>query len=134
LIDLTPSNAIVLREHLEARKQVLQSIDLDQTFNEEELVFCNYDGSPYLPDSITHAWRHLADKVGLKGIRLHDSRHAHASHLLKQNVHPAIVAQRLGHSSVQVTMDVYSHILPGLQKQAAANFDQIITKTPANQN
>jgi integrase len=97
-----------------------------EPITDDTLVFCNFDGSPYLPDGITHAWRKLADKVGLPDVRLHDSRHSHASLMLKQNVHPAIVAQRLGHSSVQVTMDVYSHILPGLQKQAADNFDSII--------
>jgi integrase len=127
LVDLTPSNTIILREHYEAQKNQREALNL-APITDEDLVFCNYDGSPYLPDGVTHAWRHLADKVGMDKIRLHDSRHSHASYLLKRNIHPAIVAQRLGHSSVQITMDVYSHILPGLQKAAATDFDSIITQ------
>ena len=79
-----------------------------------------------MPDSATQAWRHTARRSGLRGIRLHDCRHTHASLLLKQNVHPAVVAQRLGHASVQITMDTYSHILPGIQEAVAKRFDDIL--------
>ena len=56
-------------------------------------------------------------------IRLHDARHSHASLMLAQGVHPKIVSERWGHSSVSMTLDVYSHILPGLQEAAARAFD-----------
>ncbi len=79
-----------------------------------------------LPDSITVAWRKLAVRCGLKGIRLHDARHTHASLMLKQGVHPKIVQERLGHASIQITLDTYSHVAPGLQQAAANRFDDIV--------
>ncbi|WP_245723228.1 tyrosine-type recombinase/integrase [Natribacillus halophilus] len=54
-----------------------------------------------------------------KPIRFHDLRHTHATQLLKLNFHPKVVQERLGHSSIQVTIDTYSHLLPGLQESAA---------------
>ena len=72
------------------------------------------------------AWAKLANRVGLKGIRLHDTRHTHASLMLKQGVHPKIVQERLGHASIQITLDTYSHVAPGLQQAAANRFDDIV--------
>jgi integrase len=57
-------------------------------------------------------------------MRLHDLRHAHATILLQQGVHPKIVQERLGHSTVATTLDIYSHVLPGLQESAARKFDE----------
>jgi integrase len=57
-----------------------------------------------------------AARFGLKVIRLHDARHAHASLMLKQGVHPKIVQERLGHATIAVTLDTYSHVAPGLQE------------------
>ena len=56
-------------------------------------------------------------------IRFHDLRHTHATQLLKQGVHPKIVSERLGHSSIAITLDTYSHVLPGMQEEAIADFD-----------
>ena len=63
-------------------------------------------------------------KLGLCNVRLHDLRHAHATILLQQGVHPKIVQERLGHSSVSTTLDIYSHVLPGLQEAAARRFEE----------
>ncbi|MFC1958514.1 tyrosine-type recombinase/integrase [Chloroflexota bacterium] len=82
----------------------------------------------YRPDTITHAWIKQVRKIGLRGIRLHDARHSHASLMLKQGVHPKIVQERLGHSNIQLTLDTYSHIVPGLQEAAAMNFDKEVFK------
>ena len=59
-------------------------------------------------------------------IILHDARHTHASLMLKQGVHPKIVQERLGHTSIQITLDTYSHVAPGLQQAAANRFDDIV--------
>jgi len=59
--------------------------------------------------------------------RLHDARHTHASLLLKQNAHPKIVQERLGHASVSTTLDLYSHVVPGLQEVAARRFDEALS-------
>ena len=59
----------------------------------------------------------------MKKIRLHDLRHSHATHMLAAGVHPKIAQERLGHSSVSVTIDLYSHILPGMQAEAVSLVD-----------
>ncbi len=89
-------------------------------------LFSRPDGKPLLPDRITVAWRKLAHRCGLKSIRLHDARHTHASLMLKQGVHPKIVQERLGHASIQVTLDTYLHVAPGPQQAAANKFDDIV--------
>ncbi|MDD5402897.1 MAG: site-specific integrase, partial [Dehalococcoidales bacterium] len=71
------SNAIVLREHYE--KENAQRVALGYPgLTGNDLVFSNYDGSPFLPNTITHAWIKITRKCGLSGIRLHDARHTHA--------------------------------------------------------
>jgi len=57
---------------------------------------------------------------------LHDARHTHASLLLKQGVHPKIVQERLGHGSIQITLDTYSHVVPSMQQAAANKFDEAV--------
>ena len=128
MVSLSPSTAIVLREHRELQEKMRQSLGL--TLTDEDLVFCQIDGKPLLPDSITHAWMKLARRTGLRGIRLHDARHPHASLMLKQGIHPKIVQERLGHSSIQITLDTYSHVAPGLQQAAANRFDDIVLPNP----
>jgi len=127
LIALSPSTVAVLREHREAQNIIKKEIDL-LPLTDNELVFSHSDGSPLLPDSVTHAWVKLAKRCGLKGIRLHDARHTHASLLLKQGVHPKIVQERLGHAGIAITLDLYSHVAPGLQQAAANKFDDMVFK------
>jgi len=71
----------------------------------------------------------LQKRTGVPRIRFHDLRHTHASHLLRARVHPKVVSERLGHSRVGVTMDVYSHVLPGMQEEAARKVDAILGGT-----
>jgi len=125
-ISITPSNAIVLREHHKAIDTKRQSIGLPP-LTDDDFVFCTFnDGKPYLPNSITHAWIKLTRRCGLPGRRLHDCRHSYASLLLRQNVHPSVVANQLGHASVRTTLDIYSHSIPALQEVAAMKFDDIV--------
>ena len=125
LIALSPSTAITLREHQTKQNALRKSLGYPALSN-SDLVFSRYDGSPLLPNSITHAWIKLVRRCGLHGIRLHDARHTHASLLLKQGVHPKIVQERLGHAGIAVTLDFYSHVAPGLQQAAANKFDDIL--------
>ena len=99
---------------------------LGLALTEDDLVFCRVDGKPLLPNSISHAWTKLANRTGLKSIRLHDVRHTHASLMLKQGIHPKVVQERLGHASIQITLDTYSHVAPGIQQAAADRFDDIV--------
>jgi integrase len=60
------------------------------------------------------------------GVTLHKLRHSHASHMLASNVHPKIVQERLGHSSIAITLDIYSHLMPNMQGEAAAMVDGVL--------
>ncbi len=118
-VALTPSTVTMLREHLEHQKATH-----NETVKGSDYVFTDLVGSPLMPDTVTQAWRKVANSAGLKGIRLHDARHSHASLMLQQGIHPKIVSERLGHSAVMITLDTYSHVLPGLQQAAAMKFDE----------
>ncbi len=87
------------------------------------LICAKEDGNIWKPDTMTSDFGDLADRAGLTGVRLHDMRHSHATQLLLQGVNPKIVSERLGHSTVGITLDIYSHILPGMQEQAATKID-----------
>ena len=128
LISLSPSTVIVLREYREQQETIRQALGV--TLTDDDLVFCHFDGKPLLPNTVSHAWEKLAKRTGLKGIRLHDARHTHASLMLKQGIHPKIVQERLGHASIQITLDTYSHVVPGLQQAAANKFDDIVLPKP----
>jgi len=130
-IALPPSTALVLKEHHE--KQAFDTAFVGRILKDDDLVFSHLDGKPFLPNSITHAWVKLVRRTGLKYIRLHDARHTHASLMLKQGVHPKIVQERLGHASIQITLDTYSHVAPGLQEAAAARFDEVFKTAPINE-
>jgi integrase len=100
--------------------------------SDNDLIFSHYDGKPLLPNTVNHVREKLAKRTGLKGIHLHSARHSYASLLLKQGVHPEIVQERLGHASIQITLDTYSHVAPGLQKVAANRFDDIVLPKKIN--
>jgi integrase len=85
------------------------------------------DGTPLQPNSLTHEFVPLLAKAkALPKIRFHDLRHTHATHLLANGVHPKVAQERLGHSSVGITLDLYSHVLPGMQEEAASKVDAAI--------
>jgi len=125
LVSLSPSTILLLKELREQQEIERKNVGLE--LSGDDLVFSQADGSPLLPNSVSHAWTKTANRAGLKGIRLHDARHTHASIMLKQGVHPKIVQERLGHASIQITLDTYSHVAPGLQQAAANRFDEIVT-------
>ena len=101
--------------------------EIGRELQENDLVFCDFRGRPLRPDTVTHAWVKLVRRIGLHGVRLHDARHTYASLMLKQGVHPKIVQERLGHASIQLTLDTYSHVAQGLQEAAAAGFVKMIS-------
>jgi integrase len=81
------------------------------------------DGSTPQPRSLTRAVSKFLKEWGLT---LHGLRHSHASHMLASNVHPKIVQERLGHSSIAITMDIYSHLMPNMQGDAASAVDGVL--------
>jgi len=108
------------------KRKEAEALLLGISLSDNDLVFSNL-GKSLLPGTITHAWGKLVNKTRLKAIRLHDARHTHASLMLKQGIHPKIVQERLGHSTIQITLDTYSHVAPGLQAATANRFDEAFT-------
>lgn len=89
------------------------------------LVIDQGDGQPFHPDKLSSGWRRFVRTHDLPPIRFHDLRHAHASLMLIQGIHPKVVSERLGHASIGITLDTYSHVLPSMQSEAAEAFDQL---------
>jgi integrase len=89
------------------------------------LVCCREDGEPKQPDSLTHEFTYLVGRIrDFPKVRFHDLRHSHATQLLASGVHPKIVQERLGHSTITTTMDLYSHVSETMQGDATARLDQ----------
>jgi len=96
--------------------------------HEDSFVVAQYDGRPLQPRSLTHEWMRLIKKTALPRIRFHDLRHTHASQMLAAGVHPKIASERLGHSTIGITLDLYSHVMPGMQADAAEQVDAAIRR------
>ena len=122
-IDLDPRTVAELRRH--RRRQLEERMATGQR-GDDGYVFAKPDGSPIHPDLISQTFERAVAKLDIPRIRLHDLRHTHATILLQQNVHPKVVSERLGHSSVAFTMTVYQHVMPGLHAQAASTFEAAV--------
>ena len=114
-----------LREHLAEQNEFKKLFGAD--YQDQGLVFARPDGSIWKPESFTEEYFRFARKIGVK-VRFHDLRHSHASQLLRAGVPVKVVSERLGHSTVGITLDTYSHILPGMQEEAAQKIDAVFEK------
>lgn len=94
------------------------------------LVVCRPNGTPWPPDQLSAEFHRAAHAKGFT-IRFHDLRHTHASNLLRDGVPVNVVSQRLGHAEPAITLNVYSHVLPGMQEEAAAKVDAMMAQVLA---
>jgi integrase len=120
-----------------------------QDYKDFGLVFCRPDGRPLDPRNVSQAFGELVKRYNeelrakahregrqpkpeelLPRVRFHDLRHTCATFLLKQKVHPKVVQEILGHSRIEVTLDTYSHVLPGVDEEAAAELDKLLRAAP----
>lgn len=105
--------------HLREEQAELRRL-LGPRYEDNDLVFCQHNGKPLRANNIVRRdFRSVLKQAGLPRIRFHDLRHCHATMLLRQGAHPKVVQERLGHSTPAFTLHVYSHVLPGIQEQAA---------------
>ena len=113
---------------LKARRQTwaAEKVKAGQVYNDEDLVFCKADGSRLDPDVVSLAFERLVAKSGLPKIRFHDLRHTHATLGLAAHIHPKVMSERLGHSSITVTLDLYSHAVPALGADAADKIAAVV--------
>lgn len=123
-VALSASVVEELRSHKAAQAEELLRLGVCQ--DGATFVYAREDGQPIQPRSLTHAWMKAISNTGLPRVRFHDLRHAHATHLLASGVHPKVASERLGHSRVGVTLDLYSHVLPGMQEDAASRVDEAL--------
>jgi hypothetical protein len=128
-VALSPDSLAVLRDH--RRHQLEERLLLGPAYQDRDLVFATPLGTPIDPANLRRAWRGIVKRAGIGHIRFHDLRHTHATLLLRQGVHPKIVSERLGHASIAITLDIYSHVLPGLQAAAAAGLDALVPRLDA---
>ena len=113
-----------LHQHQERQNEVRSLIGAHE-LGSRDLVFARHNGLPFQPDNVSKAFMRIVRRLGLHGVRLHDLRHSHATLLLEQGVNTKIVQERLGHSSIATTGDIYSHVTPGIQAQVAEDFAQM---------
>jgi integrase len=104
-------------------KQAEELLKLGVRLDESTFICAGEDGQPNQPQSLTHAWHRFLAKSGLPRVRFHDLRHSHATHILGAGVHPKIASERLGHATVGLTLDTYSHVIPGMQEDAVSRVD-----------
>jgi integrase len=99
--------------------QAERRLFLGEAWTDLDVVVDRRDGRPLDPAELSHGFARLCARNGLRGMRLHDLRHAFATELLVAGVHPKVVSDALGHASTAFTMDVYSHVLPSMGEQVA---------------
>lgn len=102
---------------------------LGSEYHDLDLVCCREDGKPIYPRTLAQHFENVIKKAGVPKIRLHDLRHTHATILLKLGENPKVVSERLGHSTVTMTLDTYSHVTPDMQKVTADKFGTALKKT-----
>ena len=127
-VNLPRSVVISLEAHRKRQDQFRRQFGPDYR-SDLDLIFANPDGTPLKPDSVSASVSLLCRRLGLpKGVSLHTLRHSHGSVLLADGVDLATVSERLGHSSVRVTADIYSHALRGRDQEAAQRWDEFMRR------
>ncbi len=114
-----------LRTH--RRKQNEERLKLGAAWQNHDLVFPSEVGTPSTHSNITQVYKRVLKNAELRtSLRLYDLRHTHATLLLKAGIHAKVVSERLGHSTIALTLDVYSHVLPSMQAEAAAHLETML--------
>ena len=118
----------VLRSHYERQQGDRQRVG--ENWNVHDLIFPNRDGGPMDPRNLLRDFKIVLRNAGLPVIRFHDLRHTAASLMLNNGVAPIIVSRRLGHARASITLDIYGHLIPSMQSEAAEMIDELITPIP----
>jgi integrase len=127
-VDMSAQLTDTLRALLRARKRETLK---NGWGNVPEWVFCRESGRPLDADNLRHrVFYKLLEKAALRRVRFHDLRHTFASLLLQNGESPAYVKEQMGHSSIQVTVDVYGHLIPGANRQAVDRLDDATGRNP----
>ena len=109
-------------------RQIEQRLDFSELWQNSGYVFTQISGAPVAPDMISKDFCAIVRKAKLPHLTFHGLRHAHATMALIAGVNPKTISERLGHSSIATTIDVYSHVLPGLQEEAAKAVENVLSQ------
>src|SRR5216683_2188207 len=123
-IALAPMVVELLKQH--RVRQLEAKLQAGETWQERGLVFCTAVGTPLNPSKVVDRFKTLLKRAGLPEIRFHDLRHSAATILLSMGVHPKVVQELLGHNQISMTMDIYSHVLPTMQKDAVSKLNDAL--------
>ena len=110
----------------------MQRIVTAERWEELDLVFPNLFGRPVEPTNLLREFKGIIERSNLPRIRIHDLRHTSATLMLLMNIHPKVVSERLGHSDIRITLQLYSHAIPTLQAEAALKIDDIMNVAPTD--
>jgi len=102
------------------------------TYHDHDLVFTHEDGAPLHPDTTSWNFTRRLTQLQLPRIRLHDLRHTWATLALESGIHPKVVQERLGHANVSITLDLYSHVSPAMQSDAAERVAALFVRPPGD--
>lgn len=117
-VNLTPRTVVALKAH--RKLQLEERVKLAGLYEDQGLVFSASAGTPLNPENLVkRSFKPLLKKAGLPEIRFHDLRHTCATLLLGRGVHPKMVQELLGHATIAMTLDTYSHYLPSMGDQAS---------------
>ena len=97
-------------------------------FKNLDYVIRKKNGEPFHPDSLTQKWRRFLNRHNIQGVRLHDSRHSNATAMIQAGISPKVVQQRLGHADISTTLNIYTHVLPEMDAEAANVLDSLMIK------
>lgn len=123
-IAISPTVVQALRQ--QKKRQAEEKLIFGPDYTDTGLVFTMPEGHCVEPRNLTRQFELRLKKAGLPRVRFHDLRHTHATLLLQKEVHPKVVAERLGHSNINITLDTYSHVIPGMQREAARKIDEAL--------
>ncbi|MDA1270673.1 MAG: tyrosine-type recombinase/integrase [Chloroflexi bacterium] len=129
-IALSPQAVEVL--HAVRGQQIEYQLAAGPLWRNTGYVLTQADGSPLNPITVTQKFTAIVRESNLPHLTLHGLRHAHATLMLTAGVHPKVVSERLGHSNIAITMDTYSHVMPGLQEEAVLTLDAQININPVS--
>jgi integrase len=129
-ITLTGFALMALKEHRTRQRKIrMQSL----VWEDKDLIFPTATGMYMSASTLFNQFHSLLERAGLPSIRFHDLRHSCATLLLKMKVPPKVVQEILGHSSIVITMDIYGHVLPGMQEEAMESYDALFSSSEASE-
>jgi integrase len=123
-VALDEGTVSALREHRE--RQLDERLAWGVAYQDNGLVFCREDGSPIWPRTFARSFDHHVRDADPPKIRLHDLRHTHATLALQAGLHPKVIQERLGHATIAITLDTYSHAIPAMQEDAASRIAALL--------